>query len=133
MARMRTAAPPMATPAMPPVLRALDAAGAGEGEGEEVGDSVGEEVGVLVADELVGIAEGNAVLPGFDPATPWAVRFLYGSQSATGAARGHVGSWQRLRSWGPWAGLKVTGGAQRTLYWELRRVEKTFASTEEKP
>ena len=88
------------------------------------------------ADEVVEVAEllGSPTVPVFAlPVPPSAVKFTYAAQSGLGSARGQDGSWQREKSCGPIAGLRVTGGAQRTLYRALRLELKVSASWFEKP
>ena len=88
MKKRRTAAPPMAMPAMAPgerVVEEVEAAGVEEEEGEEV--AVGE---MVVNWNSVGVAEGEP--EDAAPGTPDAERLTYAAQSALGKARGQVGS-----------------------------------------
>ena len=89
MIRARSATPPMATPAMPPVLRPLEpedaaAASVGEGDNPETFVSVG--LGELEVSE------------GEDEVVPSIGISVYAAQSELGTANGHVGSWHIEKS-----------------------------------
>lgn len=106
-ARTRTAAPPMAIPAIAPLVSLSSSCVAGDADvAEDEGAVEAVAVAVAVAVTVVGLLSD----------IPFAVRLLYAAQSLTGTASGHVGFWHRLSSCGPIAGLNVTGGAHRTLY-----------------
>lgn len=89
MMKARSAAPPMATPAIPPVLRPFEP----EDVAAALGDSVGEEddselVIVVGPDVELELSDGE----GEDEDGPSELRLAYASQSELGTANGHVGS-----------------------------------------
>lgn len=81
MAARRTAAPPIATPAMPPVLSFPEL---GAAAAAAVGDVV---LSIPLAVEMA----IDVTVVGLLLAIPLAVRFVYAAQSLTGTASGHVG------------------------------------------
>ncbi len=87
-AKRRTAAPPIAMPAMAPGERVGEDEGE-DGEEEEEGEEVA--VGEMVVNwNSVGVAEGEP--EDAAPGIPEAERLTYAAQSAFGKARGQVGS-----------------------------------------
>lgn len=87
----RSATPPMATPAMPPLLRPLEPEDAAASLEDSDGDD-SEPVIVVGLDAEPEDSEGEVEYE------PSAVRLAYGSQSELGTASGHVGSWHSDRS-----------------------------------
>ena len=88
-AKRRTAAPPIAMPAMAPGERGEDDEVVEGEEGEEEGEEVA--VGEMVVNwNAVGVAEGEP--EDAAPGIPEAERLTYAAQSAFGKARGQVGS-----------------------------------------
>lgn len=91
MMKARSAAPPMATPAIPPVLRPFEP----EDAAAVLGDSVGEGddsklVTVVGPDAKLEVSDGEG--EDKDEDGPSEVRLVYASQSELGTANGHVGS-----------------------------------------
>lgn len=85
MMKAMSATPPMATPAMPPVLRALESEDPPE---ESVGEGDDSESVIVV-----GPGAELEVSEGEDEDVPSIVMLVYASQSELGTANGHVGSW----------------------------------------
>lgn len=94
-----TAAPPIATPAIAPGVKA-----AGEDEWEGTADEVCAFVEVAADETAVGVKKGVAVAEDEGPPvddgllTPLGPRSLYTSQLEMGAARGQVLAWHKEKS-----------------------------------
>lgn len=107
------AAPPMATPAIPPGLRT--AAGVGCGAEEDVCEAAVEDVvdgdGIEVVDDTTDGVNAPELVAEAAPldTTPLGPKFTYAPQSGF-CASGQVSSWHKLYNWVP------TAGEHRTLY-----------------
>lgn len=117
-----TAAPPIAMPAIAPLLKV----------GLEADESVTEEVGSVLEAVSDGVFEAAVLADGVAvDVVPLLAAFgfksLYASQSGFGAASGQSSAKQMEYSW------PLTAGAQRTLYRAFMNVSRVSASSSEKP
>lgn len=123
-----SATPPMATPAMPPVLRALESEDPAAAPEDSVGE--GDDFESVI---VVGPGAELEVSEGEDEDVPSIVMLVYASQSELGTANGHVGSWHIENSWGGCFGFSDMAGAQRVLYRLFMSRANDCASVVEKP